>query len=58
MNVIIIGGGQVGSYVGKLLEENGIQIKIIEIREHLIDKLIEDFSSELVICGSGTDQIR
>ncbi|KIO68078.1 NAD-binding protein [Caldibacillus thermoamylovorans] len=55
MNVIIIGGGQVGSYVGKLLEENGIQIKIIEIREHLIDKLIEDFSSELVICGSGTD---
>lgn len=34
MNVIIIGGGQVGSYVGKLLVENGIQIKIIEIREH------------------------
>lgn len=55
MYVIIIGGGQVGSYVGKLLVESGIQIKIIEKREKLINGLIEEFSSDSILFGSGTD---
>lgn len=55
MYVIIIGGGQVGSYVGKLLVESGIQIKIIEKHEKLINGLIEEFSSDSILFGSGTD---
>lgn len=55
MNVIIIGGGQAGAHIGYLLLENGLNIKIIENREFLVEKLTKDFSEEIVILGSGTD---
>ncbi len=55
MKVIIIGGGQAGSHIGHLLLENDINIKIIENREFLYEKLKKDFSEDIAILGSGTD---
>ncbi|WP_187119020.1 potassium channel family protein [Bacillus marasmi] len=55
MNVIIIGGGQAGSHIGHLLQDNEINIKIIEVRDILYQKLSRDFPSEVVVLGSGTD---
>jgi trk system potassium uptake protein len=55
MNVIIIGGGQAGSHIGHLLQNNHINIKIIENREFLVEKLKQDFVEDIVILGSGTD---
>lgn len=55
MNVIIIDGGETGSYIGRLLSESRINIKIIESDESVFERLIIDFSREKVIFGSGTD---
>lgn len=55
MNVILIGGGQAGSHIGHLLLENGLNVKIIESNQLLYEKLIRDFTPEIVFLGSGTD---
>jgi trk system potassium uptake protein len=55
MKVIIIGGGQVGSYLASLLRSNGHDIKIIEHREHTFNKLERDFPAESLIFGYGSD---
>jgi trk system potassium uptake protein TrkA len=55
MNVIIVGGGKVGSYLAALLLNGGHQVKIIEIRSHQIERLICDLPVDVVVLGSGTD---
>lgn len=55
MNVIIIGGGQVGSHVGNLLLENGINIKIVDNRAFIIEKLKEELPPDVLYYGNGTD---
>lgn len=55
MKVIIIGGGQVGSYLASLLISNGHQIHIIENRESAFKKLEEKYPHEILTYGSGTD---
>jgi trk system potassium uptake protein TrkA len=55
MKVIIVGGGQVGSYIASLLLSNGHDIKIIEYREKNYNKLIKEFSPEILIFGHGSD---
>jgi trk system potassium uptake protein TrkA len=55
MNVIIIGGGQVGSYIARLLLFNKYNVKIIDNREHIIEKLKTELPAESVIFGNGTD---
>jgi trk system potassium uptake protein TrkA len=55
MKVIIVGGGQVGSYLASLLIANGHEIKIIEYRDKNYKKLKQEFSSELIIFGYGSD---
>lgn len=55
MKVIIIGGGQVGSYLGSLLIGRGHEIRIIETRENRIAKLQQDLPKSTVILGSGAD---
>jgi len=55
MNVIIIGGGQVGSYIASLLLFNKYNVKIIDNREHIIEKLKKELPAESVIFGNGTD---
>ncbi len=55
MKVIIIGGGQVGSYLASLLISNGHEIKVIEHREHVFLKLDKELPSGTVIFGNGSD---
>ncbi|MGB4587615.1 MAG: TrkA family potassium uptake protein [Clostridiaceae bacterium] len=55
MNVIIIGGGQVGSYIASLLLFNKYSVKIIDNREHIIEKLKRELPVETVVFGNGTD---
>jgi trk system potassium uptake protein TrkA len=55
MKVIIVGGGQVGSYLASLLLANGHDIKVIEHREKNFNKLDKDFPSEILISGYGSD---
>lgn len=55
MNVIIIGGGQVGSYLASLLLKRGYDISIVENRNKKADLVtIENPSARLVI-GNGSD---
>lgn len=55
MKVIIIGGGQVGSYLATLLQSNGHEIYIIEHRESVFDKLHKDFDPSILFFGNGSD---
>ena len=55
MKVIIIGGGQVGSYLASLLLSNGYEIRLIEQHEKVYNKLEKEFPHESLILGSGSD---
>jgi trk system potassium uptake protein TrkA len=55
MKVIIVGGGQVGSYLASLLHSNGHDIRVIEYREKNFHKLERELPKELLIFGYGSD---
>ena len=55
MKIIIVGGGQVGSYLASLLLSNGHDVKIIEYREKNFHKLEREFAPEILIFGHGSD---
>lgn len=55
MKVIIIGGGQVGAYIAKLLLANHYFVRVLENRSAALVNLAEELPSEVVIAGSGTD---
>jgi trk system potassium uptake protein TrkA len=55
MFTIIVGGGQVGAYLGSLLRDAGHRIKIIEINRERILRLKEGLPEELLVHGSGSD---
>ncbi|MDD4367605.1 MAG: NAD-binding protein [Oscillospiraceae bacterium] len=55
MKVIIVGGGQVGSYLASLLIKSGHDIKIIEAKAARIDVLRKSLPANVIIQGSGTD---
>jgi len=55
MKVIIIGGGQVGSYLASLLLSNGHDIRVIEQHEKIYDKLEKEFPNGTIILGNGSD---
>lgn len=55
MNAIIIGGGQVGSYIAGLLLESNCHVRIIEPRESVFNKLKNELPLETLIIGGGTD---
>lgn len=55
MKVIIIGGGQVGSHLASLLYSNGHEIRIIEHRENVFNKLEKELPKETLIFGNGSD---
>jgi len=54
MKVIIVGGGQVGAYIGHTLLKNHIDVRIVENRPGIYDKLLLDFPEGIVIHGDGT----
>lgn len=55
MNIIIVGGGQTGSYLASLLASNGHTVRVIEHREKVFAKLQKELNPELLIYGSGTN---
>ncbi|MDF2942874.1 MAG: TrkA family potassium uptake protein [Herbinix sp.] len=57
MKVIIVGGGQVGSYIASLLISNGNEIRIIEHREKNYHKLERELPPETIIFGHGCDPV-
>jgi trk system potassium uptake protein TrkA len=55
MNVIVIGGGEVGMYLASLLRTGNHTVKVIEARPEEIPRIQQVLAPELVICGNGTD---
>jgi len=55
MEVIVVGGGKVGTYLASLLLREGHRVKVIEERREEIPRLQHDLPTEVVISGSGTD---
>jgi trk system potassium uptake protein TrkA len=55
MQVIIVGGGKVGTHLATLLLSNRRRVKLIEVREREVRHLHADLPAEVVVPGSGTD---
>lgn len=55
MYTIIVGGGQVGSYLAMLLLAEKHQIKVIDQRRDRIALLEESIPADMLILGSGSD---
>ncbi len=56
-NVIIVGGGKVGSYLASYLLQRGWSVSVIEIRHEEMARLGSELEhpNARVLCGSGTD---
>lgn len=57
MKIIIVGGGQVGSYLASLLLSNGHEIRIIEHRQKVFEKLKRELPAETLLFGNGSDPV-
>jgi trk system potassium uptake protein len=57
MYVLIVGGGKVGCYLAQMLLSEGLQVMIIEKRDERANVLLKEFSTEIVMCGNGTDPV-
>jgi trk system potassium uptake protein TrkA len=54
-NVIIVGGGEVGTYLASLLLAGNHRVRVLEVRQEEIPRLQRDLSVEVVVLGNGTD---
>lgn len=54
MFVIIVGGGNSGSSLAKILIDGGHTVRIIEERGSLLEKLLKEFPREVIIGGDGS----
>ena len=54
--VFLVGGGKISSYLMSLLENTGIQVKVVERREDRCRALQLQHPKATVLCGDGTDQ--
>ena len=55
MNVLIVGGGKVGTHLAKLLLAGGHEVKIIEVAPVEAERLRVDLPAHSLAIGSGTD---
>lgn len=55
MNVLIVGGGRIGSYLASLLLETGHQVKLVEVDAACVERLRRTLPAEVLVHGSGTD---
>ena len=55
MYTIIVGGGQVGSYLASLLLAEGQQVRVVETRREIASRLQERFPAAVVVMGNGSD---
>src|SRR5512136_2819767 len=54
MFVIIVGGGKTGSYLARLLLDAGHQVKVIEDRPMIFERLKEELPVDTLLCGDGS----
>jgi trk system potassium uptake protein TrkA len=54
MFVIIVGGGKTGSYLARLLLDAGHQVKVIEDRPMVFERLKDELPVDTLICGDGS----
>ncbi|PKN91636.1 MAG: potassium transporter TrkA [Chloroflexi bacterium HGW-Chloroflexi-6] len=54
MYVIIVGGGNTGSYLAKILLEGKHTVRVIESRQGLLEKLHIELPDEVVVHGDGS----
>lgn len=57
MKIVVIGGGQVGSYLANLLLSNGHEVKVIEHREGVYAKLEKELPGDALVFGNGSDPV-
>lgn len=55
MNVIVAGGGKVGTYLATMLLSVGHQVQVIEQRDEAIARLHKELPARTVLSGSATD---
>jgi trk system potassium uptake protein TrkA len=54
MFVIIVGGGNTGSYLAKLLLDAGHTVKVVEERPQVLEKMEGEIPSESILVGDGS----
>jgi trk system potassium uptake protein len=57
MFVIIVGGGNTGSYLAKLLLDAGHKVRVIEERPVLLEKLRAELPDDAIIAGDGSSPV-
>jgi trk/ktr system potassium uptake protein len=54
MYVIIVGGGNTGSYLANILLEGGHTVRVIDERGVLLDKLKNELPDDIIVAGDGS----
>jgi trk system potassium uptake protein TrkA len=57
MNILIIGGGKVGTHLARLLLASQHQVRVIEGRPEVAARLLHDLPKEVVVTGNGVDPV-
>jgi trk system potassium uptake protein len=53
--VLIVGGGKTGSYLAALLLKSGCDVRVVENRSQIFERLSQELPSSVPVFGDGTD---
>ncbi|RIK36166.1 MAG: potassium transporter TrkA [Chloroflexi bacterium] len=56
-NILIVGGGKVGTHLATMLLAGEHQVRLIEQRPEVAARLLHDLPKEIVIAGNGVDPV-
>jgi trk/ktr system potassium uptake protein len=57
MYVIVVGGGKTGSHLARQLIEEGHQVKLIENRPEIIERLQQELPEGVIVYGDGSSPV-